>query len=43
LTANIFGDSGCAVEREEDGGFELGFGTLGLSFGYIEGEARPLA
>ena len=43
MATDIFSDGGGAVKREEDGSFELGFGTFGLSFGDVEGEAGPLA
>lgn len=43
LAANILGHGGGAVERQQNGGFELRFGALGFRFGHIEGEARPFA
>lgn len=32
LAADVFGDGGCPVEREEDGSFELCLGPLDLGF-----------
>lgn len=43
LPADVLGHGGGAVEREQDGGFELGFGALGLGFGDVVGKARPFA
>ena len=43
LTAHIFSDGGCAVERKQNGGLELSFGALDFGFGDIDGEAGPFA
>lgn len=43
LAANVFSDSGGSVEREEDGGLELGLGALNFSGADVEAKARPLA
>lgn len=43
LAANVFCDGGCAVEGQQDGGFELRFGALDFCFTHIDGEAGPFA
>jgi len=43
LAADVLGDGGRAVQREEDGSLELGLGTLNLGLGDVVGEAGPLA
>lgn len=43
LAANILSNGGGAVEREKDGGLELGLGALSLSLGDVGAEAHPLA
>ena len=43
MATYVFGYGSSAVEREKDGGFELGFGALGFSFCDIVGEAGPFA
>lgn len=43
LTANVLGNSGCAVERQQYRGLELSLGALNLGLGYALGKTRPLA
>lgn len=43
LAANVLGNGGGSVEGEEDGGLELGLGTLDLGGGDVDAETRPLA
>lgn len=43
LAANVLGDSGGAIEREQERGLELGLGTLDLGLGDYLGEAGPFA
>ena len=42
LASNVLGNGGGAVEGQEDGGLELGLGTLNLGLAHVEAEARPL-
>ena len=42
LTADVLRNGGGAVERKQDGGLELGLGTLSLGLADIEAETRPL-
>jgi hypothetical protein len=41
LAANIFGNGGGTIERQEDGGLQLSLGALNLGFSDIERQARP--
>ena len=41
LAADILSNGGGAVEGEQDGGLQLGLGTLNLSGGDAEGESGP--
>jgi hypothetical protein len=41
LAANVFGNSGGAIERQEDRGLQLSLGTLNLGLGDIERQTRP--
>jgi hypothetical protein len=41
LAADVLSDGGGPIERQEDGGFELGLRALGLGFGNTVREAGP--
>lgn len=43
LATNIFRNGCSAVEREQDGSFELSLCSLGFGFGNIVGKTRPLS
>ena len=43
MTANVLGDGGGTVQGQEDGGLQLGLGTLNLGGGNVAAQARPLA
>lgn len=43
LPADVFGDGGGAVEGQEDGGLQLGFGAFGFGFGHVVGKSGPFA
>lgn len=43
LATNVFGDSGGAIERQEDGGLQLSLGALNLGLGDVDGETGPFA
>lgn len=43
LSANILGNGGGTVQRQEDGSLELGLGTLNLGGGHVGAETHPLA
>lgn len=43
LAADVLGDGGGAVQRQEDGRLELGLGALDLGLGNVARQARPLA
>ena len=42
LTADVLGDSGCAVKRQENRGLQLGLGALDLGLSNVAREAGPL-
>jgi hypothetical protein len=43
LAANVLGNSGGAIQRQQDRGLELGLGTLNLGRRDVARQARPLA
>lgn len=43
LAANVFGDSGGAIERQEDGSLQLSLGALDLGLGDVDRETGPFA